>query len=381
MLKYYVIKILGFSCKEKEVDKSVLPSLPAMTKEIENLRLCPHEPEDADCSSESVKFDAHSMTASLPQSTKNGPSLQEKLKSFKAALIALYLLVFAVLIPVVGIVTAQFVNWEMKNCLVCSLNTSDASQSPVEKENTSKVEMRFTIIMEHMKDMEERIQSISNSKADLKDPESFQNFSMANDQRLNDILLQLNSLISSVQEHGNSLDAISKSLQSLNMTLLDVQLHTETLNFRVRESTAKQQEDISKLEERVYKVSAEVQSVKEEQAHVEQEVKEEVKVLNNITNDLRLKDWEHSQTLKNITLIQGPPGPRGEKGDRGLTGVPGPPGAPGIRGIPGVKGDRGPAGFSGGRGNTGPPGKPGRSGPAGPKGQKGEKGSVGTRSV
>lgn len=55
----------------------------------------------------------------------------------------------------------------------------------------------------------------------------------------------------------------------------------------------------------MHKVSAEVQSVKEEQAHVEQEVKQEVRVLNNITNDLRLKDWEHSQTLKNITLIQG----------------------------------------------------------------------------
>ena len=59
------------------------------------------------------------------------------------------------------------------------------------------------------------------------------------------------------------------------------------------------------MEERVHKVSAEIQSVKEEQAHVEQEVKQEVKVLNNITNDLRLKDWEHSQTLKNITFIQG----------------------------------------------------------------------------
>lgn len=361
----------------------MLSSLPAMTKEMtENQRLCPHEQEDADCSSESVKFDARSMTASLPHSTKNGPSLQEKLKSFKAALIALYLLVFAVLIPVVGIVTAQLLNWEMKNCLVCSLNTSDTSQGPMEKENTSKVEMRFTIIMEHMKDMEERIESISNSKADLIDTERFQNFSMATDQRLNDILLQLNSLISSVQEHGNSLDAISKSLQSLNMTLLDVQLHTETLNVRVRESTAKQQEDISKLEERVYKVSAEVQSVKEEQAHVEQEVKQEVRVLNNITNDLRLKDWEHSQTLKNITFIQGPPGPQGEKGDRGLTGQTGPPGAPGIRGIPGVKGDRGQIGFPGGRGNPGAPGKPGRSGSPGPKGQKGEKGSVGgSRSV
>ncbi|XP_028624091.1 macrophage scavenger receptor types I and II isoform X2 [Grammomys surdaster] len=343
---------------------------------IEKQRLCPHEPEDADCYSESVKFDARSMTASLPHNTKNGSSLQEKLKSFKAALIALYLLVFAILIPVVGIVTAQLVNWEMKNCLVGSVNTSDTSQSLIGKENTSKAETRFTIAMEHMKDMEERIQSISDSKADFIDTERFQNFSMAIDQRLNDILLQLNSLISSVQEHGNSLDAVSKSLQSLNTTLLDVQLHTETLSLKVRESTAKQLEDISKLEERVHKVSAEIQSVKEEQAHVEQEVKQEVKVLNNITNDLRLKDWEHSQTLKNITLIQGPPGPQGEKGDRGLTGESGLPGVPGPIGPPGLKGDRGPPGFPGSRGYPGAPGKAGRSGFPGPKGQKGEKGSV-----
>ncbi|XP_052018032.1 macrophage scavenger receptor types I and II isoform X2 [Apodemus sylvaticus] len=344
---------------------------------MEKQRLCPLEPEDADCSSESVKFDARSMTALLPHNTKNGSTLQEKLKSFKAALIALYVFVFAVLIPVVGIVTAQLVNWQMKNCLDGSVNTSDTSQSLIGNENTSKAEMKFTNAMERVKDMEERIQSIADSKADRIDMERFQNFSMATDQRLNDILLQLNSLISSVREHEDSLDIISKSLQSLNTTLLDVQLHTETLNLKVHESTMKQQEGISKLEEHVHKISAEVQSVKEEQAHVEQEVKQEVRVLNNITNDLRLKDWEHSQTLKNITLIQGPPGPRGEKGDRGITGESGPPGAPGLRGLPGIKGDRGPPGFPGGRGYPGAPGKAGRSGFPGPKGQKGEKGSGG----
>lgn len=34
MLKYYVIKILGFNCKESEADKSLQSSLPAMTKEV-----------------------------------------------------------------------------------------------------------------------------------------------------------------------------------------------------------------------------------------------------------------------------------------------------------------------------------------------------------
>lgn len=64
-------------------------------------------------------------------------------------------------------------------------------------------------------------------------------------------------------------------------------------------------QDMNRLEERVYNASAEIMSMKEKQMNLEQEIKGEVKLLNNITNDLRLKDWEHSQTLKNITLIQG----------------------------------------------------------------------------
>ncbi|TEA23546.1 hypothetical protein DBR06_SOUSAS910247, partial [Sousa chinensis] len=81
--------------------------------------------------------------------------------------------------------------------------------------------------------------------------------------------------------------------------------------------------------------------------HLEQEIKGEVKLLNNITNDFRLKDWEHSQTLKNITLIQGPPGPSGEKGERGPTRGGGPRGIPGPIGPPGPNGDWRPTGFPG----------------------------------
>lgn len=64
-------------------------------------------------------------------------------------------------------------------------------------------------------------------------------------------------------------------------------------------------QEMRKLEEHVYNASAEIKSLDEKQVHLEQEIKGEVKLLNNITNDLRLKDWEHSQTLKNITLFQG----------------------------------------------------------------------------
>ncbi|XP_021520809.1 macrophage scavenger receptor types I and II isoform X2 [Aotus nancymaae] len=332
--------------------------------------------EDTDSCSESVKFDARSMTALLPPYPKNSASLQEKLKSFKAALIALYLLVFAVLIPLIGIVAAQLLKWETKNCSVGSTNVNDVTQNLMGKGNDSEEEMRFQeLFMEHMSNMERRIQHISDAEANLVESEHFQNFSLIIDQRFNDVLLQLRTLFSSVQGHENAVDEISKSLISLNTTLLDLQFNMEKLNGRMQESTFKQQEEISKLEGRVYNISAEIMAMKEEQVHLEQEIRGEVKVLNNITNDLRLKDWEHSQTLRNITLIQGPPGPPGEKGDRGPPGESGPRGFPGPIGTPGLKGDRGAIGFPGSRGFPGHTGRPGNSGP---KGQKGEKGSGNT---
>ncbi|XP_059240503.1 macrophage scavenger receptor types I and II isoform X2 [Mustela nigripes] len=332
--------------------------------------------DDTDNRSESVKFDAHSMTALLPLYPKNGPTLQERLKSLKAALIALYLLVLVVLVPIVGIMAAQLLKREMQNCTVGSMNANEISQSLTGKGNNSEDEMRFReAVTEQINNMENRIQYISDTEANLIDSERFQNFSLVTDQRFNEVLLQLSTLVSSVQRHGNVIDEISKSLISLNTTLLDLQLNIETLNGKVQDSTLKQQEDMSRLEERVYNASAEIMTMKEKQVNLEEEIKGEVKVLNNITNDLRLKNWEHSQTLKNITLIQGPPGPPGEKGDRGPAGESGPRGIPGPVGPPGLKGDRGAIGFSGPRGFPGPPGKTGRAGYPGPKGQKGDKGS------
>lgn len=39
--------------------------------------------------------------------------------------------------------------------------------------------------------------------------------------------------------------------------------------------------------------------------HTEAQLRNEMEILNTITEDLRLKDWEHSMTLKNLTVIEG----------------------------------------------------------------------------
>ncbi|XP_029452085.1 scavenger receptor class A member 5 [Rhinatrema bivittatum] len=112
---------------------------------------------------------------------------------------------------------------------------------------------------------------------------------------------------------------------------------------------------------------------------MEHELKNEMAILNNVTEDLRLKDWEHSITLKNISLMQGPPGPKGEQGNEGMEGEPGVPGLPGSRGISGERGRMGSPGVKGDQGDIGLPGPMGIHGFKGDRGPKGEKGDRGER--
>lgn len=39
--------------------------------------------------------------------------------------------------------------------------------------------------------------------------------------------------------------------------------------------------------------------------HTEAQLRNEMEILNTITEDLRLKDWEHSLALRNITILEG----------------------------------------------------------------------------
>lgn len=131
----------------------------------------------------------------------------------------------------------------MKNCTVGSINADGISSTLMGKGNDSEDEMKFQqIVMEHINNMEKRIQYISDTEENLIDLEHFQNFSATTDQRLNDVLFQLSTLVSSVQGHGKAIDEISSSLINLNMTLLNLHLYTETLNGKIQEIAHEEQE-------------------------------------------------------------------------------------------------------------------------------------------
>lgn len=136
---------------------------------------------------------------------------------------------------------------------------------------------------------------------------------------------------------------------------------------------------IHDLQVQISNISEDTTSLWVTHIHLEATLKNEMEILNTITEDLRLKDWEHSMALRNLTDLEGPPGPKGEKGDTGALGPPGAPGLTGIRGFTGEIGRPGSQGQKGSGGEDGIHGEKGDIGPAGPKGDRGERGLKGER--
>uniref|UniRef100_A0AAQ4NVI3 Scavenger receptor class A member 5 n=1 Tax=Gasterosteus aculeatus aculeatus TaxID=481459 RepID=A0AAQ4NVI3_GASAC len=136
---------------------------------------------------------------------------------------------------------------------------------------------------------------------------------------------------------------------------------------------------IQDLQIQISNITEDTSSLWVTHVHTEAQLRNEMEILNTITEDLRLKDWEHSLVLKNLTIFEGPPGPKGEKGDNGPLGPPGAPGLTGLRGFTGEKGIQGNQGIKGSVGVSGFHGEKGEIGPAGPRGDRGERGLKGEK--
>ncbi|XP_027139610.1 scavenger receptor class A member 5 isoform X1 [Larimichthys crocea] len=136
---------------------------------------------------------------------------------------------------------------------------------------------------------------------------------------------------------------------------------------------------IQDLQIQISNITEDTSSLWVTHVHTEAQLRNEMEILNTITEDLRLKDWEHSMALKNFTILEGPPGPKGDKGDMGPMGAAGIPGLVGLRGLTGEKGIQGPRGIKGPSGGNGDQGEKGDTGPPGPRGDRGERGFKGEK--
>uniref|UniRef100_A0A8C5X8G8 Scavenger receptor class A member 5 n=1 Tax=Malurus cyaneus samueli TaxID=2593467 RepID=A0A8C5X8G8_9PASS len=103
------------------------------------------------------------------------------------------------------------------------------------------------------------------------------------------------------------------------------------MNRSFSEDSLEQRRRLRELRELLGNGSAERLRLREEQAASERELRMELALLGNATRELRMRDWEHSAALRNISVIR-PPGPKGDRGMEGLEGEPGLPGVPGPRG-------------------------------------------------
>ncbi|XP_068124731.1 macrophage scavenger receptor types I and II [Hyperolius riggenbachi] len=203
---------------------------------------------------------------------------------------------------------------------------------------------------------------LSQLTQNLSDYKSQISMNSAKLQFLNEIL---NESISWSQEKDVFIQDMQNTLVYLNSSLGDSQMKMDDINMTFSERVYTLSEEIGQQYTYFRNATSDLIDVKQQYMTLKQEMKEEVKTLNQITNDLQLKDWEHSVTLKNLTILQGPPGPKGEKGDTGMKGMFGAPGKPGVRGMPGLPG-------------LGMKGEPGAKGE---KGEKGDMGKMGTESL
>ncbi|XP_065261795.1 macrophage scavenger receptor types I and II [Emys orbicularis] len=217
-----------------------------------------------------------------------------------------------------------------------------------DKAREGKEEQR-EIIIAHTEALHQIAKEISELKTNLhQKSEHFRNLSTATEQKLGEVGLQINTSALAMEVFRRLIEDIQISFRFLNLTLADVQSAAEDRNNKYTGVFLKQREDITNLWDYWYNTSATIVTIKQHQSNLEQKIKGEVKLLNNVTNDLRLKDWEHSVELRNITLVQGPPGPKGERGAKSVRGdqdFPGAKGEIGRQGQPGNPGQKGSKGI------------------------------------
>uniref|UniRef100_A0A1A7WA94 Scavenger receptor class A member 5 n=1 Tax=Iconisemion striatum TaxID=60296 RepID=A0A1A7WA94_9TELE len=182
-----------------------------------------------------------------------------------------------------------------------------------------------------------------------------------------------------LRDHDVLLRETSGHLNGLREKLDEVNWTVGAVNHTFSNDVSVHHLKIQDLQIQISNITEDTSNLWVTHIHTEAQLRNEMEILNTITEDLRLKDWEQSMTLKNLTTLEGPPGPKGEKGDPGDLGPPGVPGFSGLRGFAGEMGMQGPRGIKGSAGSDGVQGEKGDPGPVGSKGERGERGYKGEK--
>ncbi|XP_062857891.1 scavenger receptor class A member 5 [Trichomycterus rosablanca] len=323
----------------------------------------------------------------------------DSLSSIKYAIVSLYILVLLSILGLCIAVSRSQVSSEKQEALLENVTRlGDRSQALQESlgqlpsqsdllENIWKLESLFHNHTEELQQLGRLVQGLERDIRDLQ----------ASSEHTSGSIAHMEEQVGSSRKDSSSLEAdLAKATASIHnqdvvlretagrvdvvlQRLNEVDWTVGTVNDSLSSYIGAHQLQIELLQVQLVNTTQETWRAKITQSHLEDQMRNELEILNVITEDLRLKDWEHSMALKNLTVIQGPPGPKGEKGDMGPLGPAGFPGMTGSRGLPGDKGIQGPQGLTGPKGFDGQNGEKGDTGLQGPKGQRGERGFKGEK--
>ncbi|NWR98332.1 SCAR5 protein, partial [Motacilla alba] len=142
-----------------------------------------------------------------------------------------------------------------------------------------------------------------------------------------------------LEHHQHLLGHLGGRLEALGEQVAQLGGAVDSMNRSFSYDVRVQHSRLRDLQGLLGNASADARGMRAAHAAMERQLRLELALLNNVTEELRMKDWEHSVALRNISVIRGPPGPKGDRGTEGMEGEPGLPGLPGLRGkenIPGV---------------------------------------------
>lgn len=114
-----------------------------------------------------------------------------------------------------------------------------------------------------------------------------------------------------LRRHAGLLDGLARRVDVLGEELADVGGALRGLNYSLSYDVALYSTRLQDLQVLVSNASEDTRRMRLVHMGMELQLKQELAMLNTITEDLRLKDWEHSIALRNISLAKGrePTGP------------------------------------------------------------------------
>ncbi|TWW68541.1 Scavenger receptor class A member 5 [Takifugu flavidus] len=122
----------------------------------------------------------------------------------------------------------------------------------------------------------------------------------------------VSSLISEVSRTSTWLHNQDVQLRETSGQLSRLRENLDEVNWTVGAVNHTFSSDISFHRRKIHDMQIQISNITEDTSslwvthvHTEAQLRSEMDILNTITEDLRLKDWEHSLALKNITMVEG----------------------------------------------------------------------------